>query len=59
MDPEVVSQPLWDVGAEDGVRGTGEGVSRVSSSPISAVTSDTATGRPQLEQKRLPRGSGA
>jgi hypothetical protein len=72
IDPEDVSQPLCGVGLEDGVgvpvcgraappeRGeprTSDG--RVTSLVNSTVTSDISTGRPQLEQNRLPGVSGA
>jgi hypothetical protein len=55
IDPDELSQPLCDVGAEDGVRGAGgadEG--RVTSLVSSTVSSETSEGRPQLEQNRLP-----
>src|SRR5215218_3384851 len=72
IDPDEVSQPLCDVGAEDGV-GVAEcarGVpsdrgdcrtpaARVASFVNRTVTSDISTARPQLEQNRLPAVSGA
>ena len=72
IDPEDVSQPLCDVGVEDAAgvpvrggdappdRGEPRGSeSRVTSLVSSTVTSDVSTGRPQLEQNRLPGVSGA
>ena len=71
IEPDEVSQPLCDVGADEGVGvpcprdplpDPGDRIAsaaRVASSLSRTVRSETAAGRPQWAQKRLSAVSGA